>query len=293
MRAIIIAILSSAFLFSSNLFAAKAVQHEPEQGVQFIPLGHRSSSDIVSPELHEEVMKMHVAVKDLYRDKVEGDIDVTLYHPDGDGPFPLVVLSHGRGGHELNARKYPTRIHDITNAKFWIRKGFAVAIPTRLGYGETASLGDPEWEGPMCNQASYDAAYRNSALQIKQTVELVTKKPWVDPTRVVLAHHSDRGSQYASQAFQNKLNTYGMTCSMSRKGNCWDNAPTESWFNSFKNERIHGTRFASHRQMEAESFEYIEVFYNRKRQHSTLKYKSPAQYMDDWISAQEKKKQVA
>jgi len=108
-----------------------------------------------------------------------------------------------------------------------------------------------------------------------------------------LIHHSDRGSQYASQAFQNRLKTYGMTCSMSRKGNCWDNAPTESWFNSFKNERIHGTRFTSHRQMEAESFEYIEVFYNRKRQHSTLKYKSPAQYLDEWMNAQNTQKQVA
>mgnify|MGYP000957935128 CR=1 FL=1 len=60
-----------------------------------------------------------------------------------------------------------------------------------------------------------------------------------------LIHHSDRGSQYASQAFQSKLAEYGMTCSMSRKGNCWDNAPTESWFNSFKNERVHGIRYAS------------------------------------------------
>jgi transposase InsO family protein len=59
-----------------------------------------------------------------------------------------------------------------------------------------------------------------------------------------LMHHSDRGSQYASHAFQEKLKEYGMTCSMSRKGNCWDNAPTESWFNSFKNERVHGVRYA-------------------------------------------------
>jgi putative transposase len=56
-------------------------------------------------------------------------------------------------------------------------------------------------------------------------------------------HHSDRGSQYASHAFADKLNEFGMTCSMSRKGNCWDNAPTESWFNSFKNERYHGRRY--------------------------------------------------
>ena len=58
-----------------------------------------------------------------------------------------------------------------------------------------------------------------------------------------LMHHSDRGSQYASHAFQSKLTGYGMVCSMSRKGNCWDNAPTESWFNSFKNERVHSIRY--------------------------------------------------
>ena len=69
---------------------------------------------------------------------------------------------------------------------------------------------------------------------------------------------------------------------MSRKGNCWDNAPTESWFNSFKNERVHGVRYATHNGMKAAGFEYIEVFYDRKRQHSTLGYRSPAQ----WISEQ-------
>ena len=94
--------------------------------------------------------------------------------------------------------------------------------------------------------------------------------------------HSDRGSQYASSVFQEKLNAYEMRSSMSRKGNCWDNAPTESWFNSFKNERIHGVRYKTHAQMKAASFEYIEAFYNRQRQHSTLGYQSPAQYMQHW-----------
>ena len=106
-------------------------------------------------------------------------------------------------------------------------------------------------------------------------------------------HHSDRGSQYASRAFQDKLAEYGMTCSMSRKGNCWDNAPTESWFNSFKNERVHGTRYGTRAEATADAFEYIEVFYNRKRHHSTLGYKSPTQFMDAWISAQHEKKLVA
>jgi transposase InsO family protein len=110
---------------------------------------------------------------------------------------------------------------------------------------------------------------------------------------VGLVHHSDRGSQYASHAFQDKLTEYGMTCSMSRKGNCWDNAPTESWFNSFKNERVHGIRYINHADMKAASFEYIEVFYNRKRQHSTLGYKSPVQFLKHWISEQHQEKQVA
>ena len=106
-------------------------------------------------------------------------------------------------------------------------------------------------------------------------------------------HHSDRGSQYASRTFQSKLTEYGMTCSMSRKGNCWDNAPTESWFNSFKNERVHGVRYVTHAEMKATSFEYIEVFYNRKRQHSTLGYRSPIQFLDHWISEQHQEKLAA
>ena len=81
-----------------------------------------------------------------------------------------------------------------------------------------------------------------------------------------------------------------MTCSMSRKGNCWDNAPTESWFNSFKNERYHGLRYLTHADMKAASFEYIEVFYNRQRLHSTLGYQSPIQHLKCWESEQKKEK---
>ena len=102
--------------------------------------------------------------------------------------------------------------------------------------------------------------------------------------------HSDRGSQYASYAFQRGLEKYGMICSMSRKRNCWDTAPTESWLNSFKNEREHGLRYETRAEMTAMSFEYIEVLYNRKRQHSLLGYKSPIRFLDDWLTAQQKEK---
>ena len=110
-----------------------------------------------------------------------------------------------------------------------------------------------------------------------------------------LMHHSDRGSQYASHAFQSRLKEYGMIASMSRKGNCWDNAPTESFFNSLKNERVHGTRYRTKDEAKADLFDYIEPFYapkevplgdNRTRKHSTLGYASPMKYLDDWFSTQ-------
>ena len=91
-----------------------------------------------------------------------------------------------------------------------------------------------------------------------------------------LIHHSDRGSQYASGDFQQLLDDHGITCSMSRKGNCYDNAVSESFFGTLKTELDEPlpTRAIAH----AELFDYIEVFYNRQRLHSTLNYMSPAAY---------------
>ncbi len=83
-----------------------------------------------------------------------------------------------------------------------------------------------------------------------------------------------------------------MVCSMSRKGIYWDNAPTESRFNSFKNERVQGVRFVTRAEMTAMSFEYIQVLYNRKQQHSTLGYKSLIQFLDNWIIAPQNEKLV-
>ena len=84
-----------------------------------------------------------------------------------------------------------------------------------------------------------------------------------------------------------------MICSMSRKGNCGDSAPTGSWVNSFKNERVHGIRYDTRAAMTAGSFEYIEVFYNRMRRHSTLGYQSPMQCLKGWRLAQHGESLVA
>jgi len=87
--------------------------------------------------------------------------------------------------------------------------------------------------------------------------------------------HSDRGKQYAAKAFRNLLNEYHMEQSMSRKGNCWDNAPAESFFKSLKYEAQMPSRFASYNQARRVLFDYIECWYNRNRLHSTLGYRPP------------------
>lgn len=89
-----------------------------------------------------------------------------------------------------------------------------------------------------------------------------------------LIFHSDRGVQYASKKFVNTIESYGVRRSMSRKGNCWDNAVAESFFKSLKTELIYGNKLIPKEQMELEIFEYIEIWYNKKRRHSTLNYKT-------------------
>jgi putative transposase len=93
-----------------------------------------------------------------------------------------------------------------------------------------------------------------------------------------LVHHSDQGKEYASRDFRGLLAEYGITASMSRKGNCWDNAVAESFFHTLKGELLEDRPFRTRREAQAAVFEWIEVFYNRQRLHSTLGYQSPTEY---------------
>tara|TARA_R110000796_G_scaffold127586_1_gene242928 strand:+ start:306 stop:1163 length:858 start_codon:yes stop_codon:yes gene_type:complete len=100
-----------------------------------------------------------------------------------------------------------------------------------------------------------------------------------------LMHHSDQGSQYTSEAFQRLMADHDITCSMSRSGNCWDNAAMESFFSSLKTERIRGQVYRTRDQARADVFDYIERFYNPIRRHSTLGYRSPMQYEEEAMEA--------
>ena len=93
-----------------------------------------------------------------------------------------------------------------------------------------------------------------------------------------LLHHTDRGSQYASSDYQKILKEHGMICSMSRKGNCYDNAVAESFFARLKSEWVNHNRYLSRKEAIQSLFYYIEIFYNRKRRHSFIEYATPQEY---------------
>jgi putative transposase len=93
-----------------------------------------------------------------------------------------------------------------------------------------------------------------------------------------LLHHSDRGSQYTSEQFQRLMAEHGVTCSMSRSGNVWDNAAMESFFSSLKTQRIARKKYRTREDAKADVFDYIECFYNAKRRHSAIGYMSPVEF---------------
>jgi transposase InsO family protein len=100
-----------------------------------------------------------------------------------------------------------------------------------------------------------------------------------------LLWHSDRGSQYAATSHRKLLKQFGIRQSMSRKGNCWDNAVAESFFHTLKTERVHHQRYQTRAEAKKDIFEYIEVFYNRERLHSANNYWSPVDYEMQFKSA--------
>lgn len=118
-----------------------------------------------------------------------------------------------------------------------------------------------------------DATFDTLLVERALSMALAQRKPGAG-----LLHHSDRGCQYTSEAYQAFLKGHGIDVSMSRKGNCWDNAVMERFFGTLKRECTSRERFQTHQQAHTAIFEYIEAFYNRVRKHSTLGYLSPVQF---------------
>ena len=173
-----------------------------------------------------------------------------------------------------------------------MRKAGAAAKTTRK-FRQTTDSNHPHPVAENVLDRAFDAEEPNAAW-VADVTYIPTREGWlylavvVDalemalPGRLVgssgLVAHSDRGSQYASEHYRRRLSAERITCSMSRRGNCWDNAPMESFFASLKKELVHHESYATRAAATASIFEYIEAFYNRVRRHSSLGYVAPAEY---------------
>ena len=162
-----------------------------------LTFSHQASAQDVQPappeqlslDIREAIVRVPVTVKDAFNKEISGDVLVTTFRPQGPGPFPLVVMNHGRNS---ATRAQDPRPRSEPIARFFIRKGFAVAVPQRLGYGASASLGDPE-DHTSCESPRYQQAGDAAAVQVLAVVGHMRKEADIDPSRLVIMGQSFGG----------------------------------------------------------------------------------------------------
>ena len=173
--------------------------------------------------------------------------------------------------------------HNMPVAENLLGQDFQVSGPNRVWMSDITYIPTDEgWLYLAGHKDLFSKELVGYALGDRITKDLVEKSLFRavaakrPPTGLI--HHSDRGSQYCSSSYRKLLERFGMVVSMSRKGNCYDNAPMESFWGSLKNELVHHRRYRTREEAIREITEYIEVFYNRQRRQAQLGYLSPAAY---------------
>ncbi len=195
-----------------------------------------------------------------------------------------LMQAHGIRGRQARRFRVTTdSAHGLAVSPNHVGRQFTAARPNQLWMSDVTFV--PTAEG-WCYLAVLLDAYSRRVVGWSLGPTLSTTLPLAALHRALatrrpprgLVHHSDRGSQYASAAYQGVLQQHGLTGSMSRAGDCWDNAVVESFFHTLKVERVHDRRYATWEEARADVADYIERFYNRQRRHSTLGYLSPAMF---------------
>lgn len=202
-------------------------------------------------------------------------------------------LMRGNGIRAKRARKFKATTnstHTLPVADNLLGRKFTVTRPNEVWCGDITYIWTDEgWLYLAVLLDLYSRAVVGWSMGERMTSQLVVDALIMGIGRrgraVSPLVHTDRGSQYASQAFREQLEIYLCRQSMSRKGNCWDNAVSESFFSALKLELVHQRRFRSRREARDEVFDYIEVFYNRERIHSAAGYLSPAEYEEGYKRA--------
>lgn len=243
-----------------------------------------------SPKLDKDA-KLIVEVKELHAktNKTYGSRRMSKYLQKKNykvGRYKARSLMRKAGIECKQRRRYKvtTRSNEkLPVAENILNRKFSVTKPNRVWMADITHI----WtkEGLLYLAAVLDAYSRrvvgwSLANHMKQSLvkdalvmALERRQPQED-----LLHHSDRGSQYSCVSYQNLLRVFGITVSMSRKGNCWDNAVMERFFGSLKSERTYNKKYLTREKAKADIIDYIEMFYNSQRLHSTLGYLSPINY---------------
>jgi transposase InsO family protein len=235
--------------------------------------------------IHEEVDQVYGAPRMLQELRAEG-------HRCGRHRVARIMRAAG-----LRARRRPRRRprttdsrHALPVAPNVLAQDFQVETPDRVWVGDITYV--PTGEGwlylavllDLCSRRvvgwALDRTIDRSLTLRALAMALQRRRPGSE-----LLHHTDRGSQYAATDYQLELEAARIRCSMSRKGNCYDNAVAESFFATLKKEHVHHRRWRTRDEARSDLFEYIEGFYNHRRRHSALGYRSPVEYEEMLKSA--------
>ncbi|MFZ6774037.1 alpha/beta hydrolase family protein [Undibacterium sp. SXout7W] len=175
-------LLSSAVFCSSVLSAEPIFLAAPTLPAPPVAPGYAT-------DIHESVTSIDVSVNDFFGRKVTGKVVITQFKPDGDGPFPILILNHGRSA---TNRAEPPRFRYTQQARYFVQRGFAVFEPTRIGYGEMGTDPDPEDSG-ACNRKNYAPMAEAASTEILAVLDYARQQKFVDASRLVIVGQSVGG----------------------------------------------------------------------------------------------------
>jgi putative transposase len=254
----------SGYYASSSRLPSKHAQDEARLETE-IKAAHKRNRETCGPER-------------LQKDLAENGVTVGIHR--------IRKIRKKLGIHCKQTKKFKATTnskHALPVAENLLEQNFSTSLPNRVWVSDITYIATHEgWLYCAAHKDLFNGEIVGYALGERITKDLVVssllmaiqrKQP--DPG---LIHHSDRGSQYCSYEFTKLLDLFKIRASMSRRGNCYDNAPMESFWGTLKNELVYHQRYATRQQTIREITEYIEIFYNRQRRQARLGYLSPAAY---------------
>jgi putative transposase len=233
---------------------------------------------------HQRTRKTY-GVKRLHRDLADHNVETT--------PYRVRILRKKLGLRCKQKHKFRVTTdskHDLPFAPNVLKREFALSAPDKAWVSDITFIHTEEgWLYLAGVKDLFSGELVGYAMSERITRELVMRALFHatanrHPEKGLIVH-SDRGSQYCAQDYQKLLKQFGMIASMSRKGDCWDNAPMESFWGTLKNELVHHRRFRTRQQAVQEVTEYIEIFYNRQRKQKRLNYLSPVEFTRQYFAS--------